>query len=168
VRPHAGAAARGEVQQARAVAPPAEALLAAPPPAAFVARLRSAGVSPLILGRVVVATLAPHEPAVRDAIRALAPELQIIRNNDAVMVLPRGVDKASGLATALAELGIAPGSTVAVGDAENDLAMLAACGSGVAVANALGSVKARAAWVTKAERGAGVEEVIARLLESQA
>jgi hydroxymethylpyrimidine pyrophosphatase-like HAD family hydrolase len=103
---------------------------------------------------------------VRDAIRALAPELQIIRNKDAVMVLPAGVDKASGLSCALAELGIAPSRTVAVGDAENDLAMLEACGSGVAVANALGPVKARAAWVTKAERGAGVEEVIDRLLES--
>lgn len=142
----------------------AEVLLAAPPPAAFVERLRSAGVAPLILGRAIVATLAPHEPAVRDAIRALAPDLQIIRNNDAVMVLPAGVDKASGLSRALAELGIAPSRTVAVGDAENDLAMLAACGCGVAVANALGPVKARAAWVTKAERGAGVEEVIDRLL----
>jgi hydroxymethylpyrimidine pyrophosphatase-like HAD family hydrolase len=142
--------------------------LAAPPPAAFVARLRSAGVAPLILGRVIVATLAPHELAVRDAIRALAPELQIIRNKDAVMVLPAGVDKASGLSRALAELGIAPSRTVAVGDAENDLALLAACGSGVAVANALDPLKARASWVTQGERGAGVEEVIARLMESQA
>ena len=48
-----------------------------------------------------------------------------------------GIDKATGLAAALAELNLSAAETVAVGDAENDAAMLTACGQGVAVANAL-------------------------------
>lgn len=53
---------------------------------------------------------------------------------------------------------------MAVGDAENDHAMLALCGYGVAVANAVPALKARAHLVTRGERGAGVAEVIERLI----
>jgi haloacid dehalogenase-like hydrolase/Helicase HerA, central domain len=52
-----------------------------------------------------------------------------------------------------------------VGDAENDHAMLAASECGVAVANALDSLKQRADLVTRGARGAGVEELIGRMLE---
>ena len=40
------------------------------------------------------------------------------------MVLPAGVNKATGLAAALAELGLSPHNVVGVGDAENDHAFL--------------------------------------------
>jgi hydroxymethylpyrimidine pyrophosphatase-like HAD family hydrolase len=51
-----------------------------------------------------------------------------------------------------------------VGDAENDLAFLRACGMAVAVSNALQSVKDRADVVTARARGAGVAELIDRLM----
>jgi hydroxymethylpyrimidine pyrophosphatase-like HAD family hydrolase len=55
-----------------------------------------------------------------------------------------GVDKAAGL-LALAELlGIAPEATIAVGDADNDLAMVRAAGIGVAMGNANERVHAAA------------------------
>jgi HAD superfamily hydrolase (TIGR01484 family) len=41
-----------------------------------------------------------------------------------VMVLPAGVDKASGLSAALDELGLSPRDIAGVGDAENDEALL--------------------------------------------
>src|SRR5436853_7156866 len=47
-----------------------------PPPAAFIERLRQAGVAPLSLGRVIVATWEPHETIVLGLIRELGLELQ--------------------------------------------------------------------------------------------
>ena len=80
-------------------------LLAAPPPPALVDELTGLGV-PLYVGRSVVATYEPHGPTVRDALDRLGLDWRITMNNDAVMVLPAGVTKATGLAAALAELGV--------------------------------------------------------------
>jgi len=80
------------------------------------------------------------------------------------MILPRGVDKASGLAAVLEELALSPRDVVGIGDAENDQAFLAMCGYGIAVANALDSVKEGADRVTKGRAGAGVREVIDGLI----
>jgi len=82
------------------------------------------------------------------------------------MVLPAGVNKESGLRAALEELEISPHNTVAVGDAENDFAFFNLCGMPVAVANALPMLKQAAVLVTEGARGAGVEELIGRLLET--
>ena len=116
--------------------------------------------APLSVGRVIVATWEPHEKAVLETIRELGLELQVIFNKGAVMVLPSGVNKASGLDAALAELGLSPHNAVGVGDAENDHAFLARCECAVAVANALAALKERADLVTAGEHGAGVAELI--------
>jgi HAD superfamily hydrolase (TIGR01484 family) len=134
------------------------------PPLAFVERLRELGVAPLWLGRVIVATWEPNERKVLSAIHDLGLNLQITFNKGAVMVLPVGVTKASGLRGALARLGLSPLNCIGVGDAENDLAFLDVCGLPVAVANAVPSVKERAAFVTTGTRGAGVAELIDQLL----
>ncbi|MBW4697601.1 MAG: HAD-IIB family hydrolase [Aphanocapsa lilacina HA4352-LM1] len=136
------------------------------PPEAFVERLRERGVSPLSLGRVIVATWEPNETAVLEAIRDLGLELQVIFNKGAVMVLPPGVNKASGLAVALEELGLSAHNVVGVGDAENDHAFLRACECAVAVANALPMLKEQADLVTAGARGAGVIELVERLVDS--
>ncbi len=139
-------------------------LLARAPPPGFVEALRQRGVSPLSAGRVIVATWRPHETALLETIRDQGLDLQVIFNKEAVMVLPAGVNKASGLTAALAELGQTPHEAVGVGDAENDHAFLNLCECAVAVANALPPVQDRADWVTSGERGAGVAELIDRLL----
>ena len=138
--------------------------LAEPPPPAFAQALRARGVEPLAVGRVIVATSQPHEAAVLEAIRSLGLELQVIFNKGAVMVLPSGINKATGLEAALDRLRLSPHNTVAVGDAENDHALLARCECGVAVANALPMLKERADLVTAAADGAGVAELVERLL----
>ncbi|MER5325393.1 HAD-IIB family hydrolase [Streptosporangium roseum] len=138
--------------------------LAEGPPAALVERLRDLGVEPLGVGSVIVATWEPNGETVLHAIRDLGLEMQVIFNKGAIMVLPSGMNKASGLAAALAELGISEHSTVGVGDAENDHAFLAACECAVAVANALPAVKERCDLVTERDHGAGVVELIDRLL----
>lgn len=139
-------------------------VLAPPPSLRFVEALRSRGVGPIWVGQVVVATVQPHETAVIDVIRELGLDLQVILNKGSVMVLPTSIDKATGLRTALDELGLSPPSVVAIGDAENDQAFLAMCGCGVAVANALDALKARASHVTRGEAGLGVREVIDELI----
>ena len=138
--------------------------LAAPPPASFVSTLKQRGVGRISVGRVIVATWEPHETTVLATIRDLGLELQVIFNKGAVMILPAGVTKASGLAHALSQMEISPHNAVAVGDAENDHALLASCECGVAVANALPTLKSAADLVTAADHGAGVVELIDELL----
>ncbi len=138
--------------------------LADPPPARFVERLRAMEVAPLSVGASIVATWEPNETKVLAAIRELGLDLQITFNKGAVMVLPGGVTKASGLRAALERLELSPLNCAAIGDAENDLPFLEACGLGVAVANALPSVKERVALVTERDHGAGVAELVDRLL----
>jgi hydroxymethylpyrimidine pyrophosphatase-like HAD family hydrolase len=137
-----------------------------PPALEFVQELTRRGVSPLSVGEVIVATWEPNETTVFEVIRDLALELQVVFNKGAVMVLPTGTNKATGLRAALDELGLSVRNTVGIGDAENDQAFLAACECGVAVANALDSVKARVDFVTDGDHGTGVAELVDRLLLS--
>lgn len=139
-------------------------LLTEPVPESFPEELRRRGVDDLSVGSAILATWRPHACTVLEVLRDLGLDRQIIFNKDAVMVLPTGVNKASGLTVALNEMKISHHNVVAVGDAENDLAMLAQCECGVAVENALEAVKQKADFVTKADHGAGVEELIQDLL----
>jgi hydroxymethylpyrimidine pyrophosphatase-like HAD family hydrolase len=134
--------------------------LADPPPPALLAGLEAARV-PYTAGRVVVATVVPHETAVLETIRSLGLELQIVFNRESVMVLPSGVSKESGFVHALRRLGMSPHNTIAIGDAENDHAFLGRAGFSVAVANAVPALAEVADHVTAAENGAGVREFVA-------
>lgn len=138
--------------------------LAAPPPVDFVRELERRKLSPLSVGRVIVATWEPHGATVFEVIHDMGLELQVIFNKGAVMVLPPGVNKATGLRRALDTLKLSPHNVVGIGDAENDHAFLAACECGVAVANALDSVKRQVDLVTEADHGAGVVELIHRIV----
>ena len=80
------------------------------------------------------------------------------------MVLPSGVNKATGLAAALKELGLSPHNAVAIGDAENDHALLSACECAAAVGDGVPALRGRADWVARGEAGASVAELIDRLL----
>lgn len=143
-----------------------EKLLGERPPEEFVKILRDRNVNPLSVGRVIVATWHPNETTVIQAIGELGLELQVIFNKGAVMVLPSGINKAAGLKAALDELKISPHNVVGIGDAENDHAFLNLCQCSVAVDNALPMVKERADFVTNGSRGAGVVEIIDKLIAS--
>ncbi len=143
-----------------------EKLLGEPPPEPFVRALREREVSPLAVGRVIVATWKPHETTVLEVIRDLGLELHVTFNKDAVMVLPAGLSKATGLAEALRELGLSAHNVVGVGDGENDHAFLRLCECRIAVANAVPMLKDGADLVTRRDEGAGVRELIERLLAS--
>lgn len=141
-----------------------EELLGEPVDERLVEALRSRGVDPLQVGRGIIGTWQPHETSVLEAIRERGLEMEIIFNKAAVMVLPSGVNKATGLEAALGELDLSRHNVVGVGDAENDHAFLARVECGIAVANAIEAIRERADHVTTGERGDGVVEVVEGLL----
>jgi hydroxymethylpyrimidine pyrophosphatase-like HAD family hydrolase len=141
-------------------------IVASGPPSALVERLRNENV-PLSVGHAIVATVEPYEHQVLSAIHDLGLEWHVIFNKGSVMALPADVTKATGLAAALSALGLSAERIIGVGDAENDQAFLRACGLAAAVANALPSVKAMAHVVTEGARGAGVAELIDRVLAGE-
>lgn len=130
-------------------------MLAAPVPAELAAALAADGV-PFRQGEVLLDCDAANEGAVLGEVRRLGLECQLIRNRGALMVLPAGVSKGTGLAEGLADLGISPHSAVAIGDAENDHSLLAAAELGVVVGNAVDGLKAEADIVLAEADGRGV------------
>jgi hydroxymethylpyrimidine pyrophosphatase-like HAD family hydrolase len=134
------------------------------PPREFVEKLAERGVPIQEVGRVLIATRIPYQAEVLETIRDMSLELQIIFNKGAVMVLPTGVNKASGLRAALQKLGFSPHNAVGIGDAENDEAFLKLCDASAAVANALESVKKQVDIVLSRAGGAGVVELIEQLI----
>ncbi|MCU1310155.1 MAG: phosphoglycolate phosphatase [Candidatus Angelobacter sp.] len=140
-----------------------EQLLCDGPNQGLLSRLRERGI-PVDSGKAIVATWEPHETTVVETIKELGLELQVIFNKGAVMVLPSGINKGTGLNCALKELSISRHNVVGIGDAENDHAFLSSCECAVAVANALPTLKERADIVSKADHGAGVVEILEQLL----
>ena len=85
-------------------------------------------------------------------------------NFDNFEVLAAGVDKGKALRLLAEEWGIAPEETAAIGDSDNDLAMLRAVGCPVAMGNAPGRVKAVCAMVTDSNDRDGAARAIDRLI----
>ncbi len=107
-------------------------------------------------GHSVLECGAEHATHILDLITELGVDAQLLRNRDRLMVLPAGVSKGSGLLAALHELGLSQHNVLAVGDAENDLSLLEVAEIGVAVANAVPSVKDHADLVLDEPDGLGV------------
>ena len=138
--------------------------LGEPPPPELIAELERRGVHPLSVGNGIISTWQPNETIVLEAIRDFGLEMQVIFNKGAVMVLPSGINKATGLRAALHEIQLSRHNAVGIGDAENDHAFLSLCECAVAVANALPMIKERCDLVTKGAHGHGVVELIDRIL----
>src|SRR5579885_945341 len=133
----------------------------------LVHRLRRRGIKPLSVGHTIVATEEPHEREVLEAIHELGLELQVIFNRGSVMILPAGINKETGAAAAIASLGLSSRNVIAIGDGENDHALLSGAALSVAVRNAVRSLREEADWVTRRDEGAGVAEVIADILADE-
>lgn len=138
--------------------------LGPPPPDELVTALQKNRIPHLSIGQVIISSWEPHEKAIIQTIHQLGLEYYIVFNKGAVMVLPSGINKATGLSEGLNELGISPHNTVGVGDAENDHAFLNLCECSIAVSNALDSIKKRVDGVTSGEAGGGVIELIDQLI----
>lgn len=142
-----------------------EIVLGDPPSTSLVDELYKRGVRGISVGKCIVATWSPFENVVLDSIRDLGLELNVVFNKGAVMVLPPDINKSTGLQRVLHEMGLSVHNTVGVGDAENDHAFLKVCELSAATGNALPSLKAAVDLVLKKDHGAGVVELIDRLLD---
>ena len=97
--------------------------------------LIAAGV-PLEHGQAIVSTWSPHNETVWQVINEWGGDAAVIHNKGAVMILPAGAAKGSGLGRLLTICGFSPRNLVSFGDAENDLSLLSLGELGVAVADA--------------------------------
>lgn len=77
---------------------------------------------------------------------------------------PIGITKASGVEEVCRMLGIGLHECVAIGDGDNDISMLRACGLGVAMANAPDDVKQHADRTTASNTEDGVAEALKYVL----
>jgi hydroxymethylpyrimidine pyrophosphatase-like HAD family hydrolase len=141
-----------------------ETSLAKPPPPQFVQRLKELRVEPLEVGRVIVATWLPHHTAVVQVIQQMGLELQVVFNRAAVMVLPAGINKATGMDYALRRLGLSRHEVVGIGDSENDHSFLQRSECAATVANAVPSILQAASIVAKASNGDGFAELVDELI----
>jgi HAD superfamily hydrolase (TIGR01484 family) len=130
-----------------------------PPESALVDALRRRGV-PFELGSAIIATDAPFAEAALAAIKETGVERTLVFNKGALMLLPGGVTKGTGLTATLAALELSPRNMVGIGDAENDHAFLSICECAVAVADAVPALRERADYVTRGMASRGTVEFI--------
>jgi hydroxymethylpyrimidine pyrophosphatase-like HAD family hydrolase len=141
-----------------------EVVLCERPPAILAQTLRERGACEVKCGRVVITTKKGSECELEDVLAELKLGWQVIGNRKDLLLLPKGVDKASGLRALLKTTGLKSEQVAGIGDAENDLAMIRACGLGAAVADAVPQLKAHAQMVTVGGAGRGVIELIEAIL----
>lgn len=93
--------------------------------------------------------------------KELSADFDPVRSQPTILeILPTGANKASALQALAQSLDIAPADIMAVGDADNDLEMIAFAGLGIAMGNANDKVKAIAQGVTASHQENGVAQAI--------
>jgi hydroxymethylpyrimidine pyrophosphatase-like HAD family hydrolase len=138
--------------------------LGGPPPERFLGELRARGV-PFHAGAVVIGISDRHAAQVLDLVRTFGLDCQLIFNRAALMLLPSGVSKATGVRRALEELGRSEHNMIAFGDAENDLPLLTVAQVGVSAHGAVPALDAVADDRLTQPGGAGVAQYVRRLLD---
>lgn len=122
-----------------------------------------AGVDFVEVEEVIVATTLPYLKDAREIIRRNSLSVDIELNRNDVMIMPKGIDKGSGIVKAAEMYGINRENLACIGDAENDLAMFEVAGVKVAVANAVDALKDAADVVCSEPCGDGVQEFVRSL-----
>lgn len=126
-------------------------ILGQAPPEILLQELRRQRIAPVSVGSSIITTKAEYLDPVREVLRKLKLHLdyELVTNDEALLILPPGIDKASGINEALGELGVSRHNLVAIGNAENDLPLFASAEHAVAVNNAGEAVKQAADRVTE-------------------
>jgi len=132
-------------------------------PQALLRRLADLKV-PLERGLAIVATQVPHDETILEVLREMGGGATVEYNRGAVMLLPPGATKGTGLHYVLRELGYSPRNVVACGDAENDRSLFEMVELSVAVANAVPDIQSLADVVLPHANGVGVQRLIKDLL----
>ena len=136
--------------------------MAVEPPPRLLAELDRRGVA-YQAGRVVIGTTRDYEREVRAALAATGVTLALVANRESLMLLPHGVDKGTGVRHVIRMLGLSARDVLALGDAENDVALFEACGFSGCPGDAMEELKARADWVFPGENGAAIAAALGRI-----
>jgi len=129
--------------------------LAPPPPLRLLAELDRRGIA-YEHGRVIVGTARSDELRVREALAAAGVSLELIHNRGALMLLPVGISKGTGVRQVIGTLGLSFHDVLALGDAENDLPLFEVCGWTACPSNAVPAVRERADWVLSGDDGEAI------------
>jgi hypothetical protein len=121
--------------------------------------IEEAGI-PFERGLAIAATWTPHDQALWRILSSQGSSTSLEYNKSAVMVLPPGATKGSGLERLLALCGLSPRNLAAFGDAENDLSMMTLAEVAVAVADAVPAVIETADVIATAPGPEGVLEIL--------
>lgn len=118
----------------------------------------------------VLAISLTDRPTLEKAERMLKEELSdvvdcLYSSNAYLEVVPKGLNKGTAITRLCDLLGIPIEDSIACGDQENDLNMLKTAGVGVAMANAIDTVKAHADYITVRDNNHdGIAEVVEKFL----
>jgi len=107
-------------------------ILTHPPSPVLIEELRRRDIH-AVAGECIIEADASHAQRILEVIRELELPLVIAFNRSRLMILPPSVSKATGLHKALSFFRLSPHNTIAIGNAENDHAMLDLCELGLAV-----------------------------------
>jgi hydroxymethylpyrimidine pyrophosphatase-like HAD family hydrolase len=138
-----------------------------PPPPRLITELDRRAI-PFQAGRVIVGSGRSFEAEVRAAMTSAGVHLQLVTNRAALMLLPAGVSKGSGVRHAMQRLGLSFHDVLAIGDAENDFDLFVACGYAACPDNAVAELAAVADWVFPGDNGASITRALdASILSGQ-
>lgn len=140
----------------------AESVLAEAVSPSFLDALRAEGIA-FATGQVLVEADADAAARILAVVRRLELPLSLAFNRGRVMVMPQSISKATGIKRALAILRLSPHNAVAIGDAENDHELLAACEVGVAVEWGSEALKKTADYVIDGRGPSAVAEFLSGL-----
>jgi hydroxymethylpyrimidine pyrophosphatase-like HAD family hydrolase len=115
---------------------------------------------PLEHGRAIVSTGNSHDETVWQALSEWGGDAVVTHDKGITRVLPPGTAKGAGLERLLGLCGLSPRNLVSFGDGEGDLSLLQVGETGVAVADAVPSLKEIADLVTARPGPAGVLEAL--------
>jgi hypothetical protein len=121
--------------------------------------IEKAGI-PFERGLAIAATWTPHDQALWRILSSHGSSTSIEYNKSAVMVLPPGATKGSGLERLLTLCGLSPRNLAVFGDAENDLSMMTLAEVSVAVADAVPAVIETSDVLATAPGPQGVLEIL--------
>jgi hydroxymethylpyrimidine pyrophosphatase-like HAD family hydrolase len=102
------------------------------PPQVFLDELHRRGIE-FKTGQCIVEAAAASAPQILEVIRELELPLVLLFNRSRLMILPQAISKGTGLREALNVFRLSVHNAIAIGDAENDHDLLAACEVAVAV-----------------------------------
>lgn len=132
---------------------------APPPPPRLLAELDRRSVY-YQAGHVVIGTARRDEDRVREALDSAGVSLDRVYNRAALMLLPAGISKGTGVEQVLRHFGLSFHDVLALGDSENDLDLFQACGWSGCPTNAVSPVMAAADWIFPGEDGESMARAI--------